>query len=133
MVRLATLVGMVVVALLLLQEAAGVSGAIDAWGASLPVVVTAVVVERLWETWELDGTARAVLDGGITLTVAAGVTAVMLLPEVRLLSEEHPLALALGCTVTACLVGAYRGVRVLDLPAARHPVHRDPTTARTPE
>ncbi len=61
-VRLSALIGVVAAGLVILQEAGGVSGAVDSWGASLPVVVTAVIVERLWETWEMDGLGSAVWE-----------------------------------------------------------------------
>lgn len=114
MVRLAVLVGMVVGSLLVLQELAGVSGAVDAWGASLPVVVTAVVIERVWETWELDGVRRAGIEVVVTLVVAAGVTWIMLLPPTRELGDDQPLLFALGATAAACAVGTYRGMSLLD-------------------
>ncbi len=52
--RLATLIGVVTVGLLTVQELAGLTGASDSWGAALPVVVTAVTLERMWETWDTE-------------------------------------------------------------------------------
>lgn len=114
-VRLAALIGVVAIALITLQEAGGVSGAVDSWGASLPVVVTVVIVERLWETWEMDGVVAAASEAGLTLVVAALVAFVILTPAVRLLAESVPIQLALACTVWAAVIGTYRGLRVNEL------------------
>ena len=119
-VRLAVLVGVVTTALVTLQETAGLSGAVDSWGASLPVVVTAVIVERLWETWELDGLGDALRQAVLTLAVAAAVALVVVTPLVRLLADNVPVELAVVCTVAACVVGTYRGLRVNELLRFRH-------------
>ena len=66
-VRLAALIGVVTVALLSLQQLGVASGPVDSWAASLPVVVTAIIIERLWETWELDGVRQALGDAALTL------------------------------------------------------------------
>jgi hypothetical protein len=114
-VRLSALVGVVAVALVTLQEAGGVSSAVDSWGASLPVVVTAIIVERLWETWELDGLSTAVWEAVLTLGVAALVALVILAPAVRLLADTIPIQLAAVCTIWACIIGTYRGLRISEL------------------
>lgn len=130
-VRLAALVGMVAVALVALQEYAGLGPAADAWGAALPVVVTAVIVERLWETWDGDGALHAVRDAAVTLAVAAMVAVVMLTPVVRALAETVPVELALVCTVLTLLVGRYRGLRFDELLRFR-PLASDAAGARDP-
>ncbi len=114
-VRLSALVGVVAVALVTLQEAGGVSSAVDSWGASLPVVVTAIIVERLWETWELDGLSTAVWEAVLTLGVAALVALVILAPAVRLLADTIPIQLAAVRTIWACIIGTYRGLRISEL------------------
>lgn len=114
-VRLAALVGMVAVALVSLQEYGGLGPAADSWGAALPVVVTAVIVERLWETWDSDGALDAVRDAAVTLAVAAMVAVVMLTPVVRALAETVPVELALVCTALTLAAGGYRGLRVDEL------------------
>lgn len=123
-VRLTALVGVVAVALVTLQEVAGVSGAVDSWGASLPVVVTAVIVERLWETWEMDGLVTAVTDAVVTLAVAALVAFIILAPVVRMLADSVPIQLAVACTIWACVLGTYRGLRVSELVRFRQPSPR---------
>lgn len=113
--RLSVLVGLVTLTLLGVQEVVGLSGAADAWGAALPVVVTAVIVERLWETWDLDGARAALIESVVTLTVAVLVTFLLLAPLTRLLAETVPLAFAVACTVWAGIIGSYRGLRLLEL------------------
>lgn len=121
--RLSVLIGVVAFTLLAVRELAGVQGAADSWGAALPVVVTAVIVERLWETWDLDGARAALAEASITLAVAVVVTLLLLAPATRLVAETVPLQLAVACTVWAAVAGTYRGLRLLELvrfaPAAR--------------
>jgi hypothetical protein len=113
--RLTVLIGLVTLLLLGVQEFAGLSGAADSWGAALPVVVTAVIIERLWEVWDLDGTRTALGEAGLTLGVAVLVTFLLLAPFTRLLAETAPLPLALACTLLAGVVGAYKGLRLVEL------------------
>lgn len=114
-VRLSALIGSVSIALVSLQEFGIQGGAVDSWGASLPVVVTAVIIERLWETWDLDGAGSAARDACLTLAVATVVAVVMLTPLVRVLADTVPVQFAVTCTVWACIVGTYRGLRVNEL------------------
>jgi hypothetical protein len=112
--RLAVLVGVVSVVLVAVTLAAGGgSGAI--WGTALPVVVTAVMVERLWETWDLDGWRDAARDAVATTVVALLVTALLLAPVIRDLATTAPLAVAIACAVLAGLAGTYRGLRLTEL------------------
>ncbi len=113
--RLATLIGVVTVGLLTVQELAGLSGASDSWGAALPVVVTAVTLERMWETWDTEGVLEAAKEGLITLAVAVVATLMMVTPFARALVERSPLQLALVCTALAFLVGSYGGLRLLEI------------------
>lgn len=113
--RLTVLIGLVTLLLLGVQEFAGLSGAADSWGAALPVVVTAVIIERLWEVWDLDGTRTALSEAAITPGVAVLVTVLLLAPVTRLLAGTAPLPLALGCTRLAGVIGADKGLRLVDL------------------
>jgi hypothetical protein len=142
--RLAVLVCVVsaVVLVAVVRLAGGGSGAI--WGTALPVVVTAVIVERLWETWDLDGWRDAARDAIATTAVALLVTALLLAPLVRHFASAAPLALAVACAVSAGLAGTYRGLRLTELvrfgggtPAVRGdlteahspaPIRQEPTT-----
>ncbi|WP_219416272.1 7TM domain-containing protein [Pseudonocardia nigra] len=112
--RLAVLVGVVSVVLVAVTRMAG-AGTGGIWGTALPVVVTAVMVERLWETWDLDGWRAAARDAVATLAVALLVTALLLAPVVRDLASTTPLALALACAVWAGVAGTYRGLRLTEL------------------
>ncbi len=111
--RLGVLVGVVTSTLLGIELLAGLDA--GAWGAALPVVVSAVVVERMWETWDLEGAPTALKDGAGTLAIAAVVTVLMLSPVVRMLAESAPLALALAGLLCAGLAGSYRGLRLVEL------------------
>ncbi len=113
--RLAILIGVVVMVLVGVQQFTGMTGAADSWGAALPVVVTAVMIERLWETWDLEGASAAIWEALVTLAVAVLVTLLIIAPFTRLLAETAPLAFALACTIWAGLAGGYRGLRLVEL------------------
>ncbi len=113
--RLGVLVSVVATTLLSVGTLFGLSTAGSSWGAALPIVVTAVVVERLWETWDVEGVRPAVKDGAVTLALAALVTVVLLSPPVRALAEAAPLRLALVSMLWAWVLGTYRGLRLTEL------------------
>lgn len=113
--RLGVLIGVVSAALVGAQDLAGVGGHSDSWGAALPVVVTAVVTERLWESYDMDGARAAIGDALLTLGVAVMVTAVLVAPDVRALAEAAPLQLALACSFWTWLAGSYKGLRLAEL------------------
>jgi hypothetical protein len=121
--RLGVLVGVVAATLVAIQEVAGVQGAADTWGTALPVVITAVIVERLWESWDLDGARTALTEAATTVAVALLVAAILLAPVVRTAAEAAPVHMAVACTVWAGVAGTYRGLRLTELvrfaPAAR--------------
>lgn len=111
--RLAVLVGLVSVVLVAITDLAG-AGVGGGWSTALPVVVTAVVVERLWESAELDGWRRAGSEAGQTLGVAVGVTLLLFVPAVGVIASEYPLPVAAAAALAAGLAGTYRGARLLD-------------------
>lgn len=111
--RLAVLVGIVSVVLVGVTHLAG-PGVGSGWSTALPVVVTAVVVERLWEVAELDGWRRAGGEALQTLAVAVGVTLLLFVPAVGNVASEHPLSVATAALLAAGLTGTYRGARLLD-------------------
>lgn len=111
--RLAVLVGIVSVVLVGVTHLAG-PGVGPGWSTALPVVVTAVVVERLWEAGELDGWGSAGTEALRTLAVAVAVTLLLFVPAVGDVASEHPLAVAAAAVLAAALTGTYRGARLLD-------------------
>lgn len=113
--RLAVLVGVVVLVLLALREMTSANGMSVLVGSSLPVVVTAVIIERLWEQWEADGLRDAA--GSAALTIGAGIVSalVMVTPMVRYLGETVPLSFAAACLIWSFVAGTYRGLRLTEL------------------
>ncbi len=113
--RLAVLVGVVVLVLLALREMTAANGTSVLVGSSLPVVVTAVIIERLWEQWEADGLKDAA--GSAALTIGAGIVSalVMVTPMVRYLGETVPLSFAAACLIWSFVAGTYRGLRLTEL------------------
>ena len=112
--RLAVLVG-VVSALLLGFQSLAADGGGRSWGATLPVVVTAVIIERLWEVWDLDGAADAAKEAAVTLAVSVAVAVLLMSPALRYAAATAPATLALCSAVLAGVVGTYRGLRLSEL------------------
>ncbi|MGW4853357.1 7TM domain-containing protein [Streptomyces sp. NPDC004288] len=121
--RLGVLIAVVTSGLIAAQLGLGSFGLSDAWGMSLPVVVTAIVTERLWEVWDLDGVRAAATGAALTLGTAVLVALLLLTPYVREVAEAVPLQLALACAVWTAVAGTYRGLRLSELfrfaPAAK--------------
>lgn len=109
--RLAVLVGLVSVLLVAFTVLAGAG---SGWSTALPIVVTAVVIERLWETADLEGWRPAGVEGAVTLAVAITVTGLLFVPAVGETAAAHPLPVAAGAAVLAAVTGLYRGPRLLD-------------------
>ncbi|MFE4257303.1 7TM domain-containing protein [Streptomyces sp. NPDC056883] len=121
--RLGVLIAVVTSGLIATQLGLGSFGLSDSWGMSLPVVVTAIITERLWDTWDLDGFRAAVAGAALTMGTAVLVALLLLTPYVRHLAEAVPLQLALVCAVWTAIAGTYRGLRLSELsrfaPAAK--------------
>ena len=112
--RLAVLIGTVTVVISANQALFGSDGG-TLVGAAFPVVVLAAILERFWECREEDGLRSALLGWLLTVSVAVGVSLVLVLPAVRATSETYPLELAAVLTVVCVLVGRYRGLRASEL------------------
>ncbi|MEV8590775.1 7TM domain-containing protein [Streptomyces sp. NPDC051180] len=121
--RLGVLIAVVTTGLIASQLTLGGLGLSDSWGMSLPVVVTAIVTERLWEAWDLDGFRAAATGAALTMGTAVLVALLLLTPYVREVAEAVPLQLALVCAVWTAIAGTYRGLRLNELfrfaPAAK--------------
>ncbi|MGW8363772.1 7TM domain-containing protein [Streptomyces wedmorensis] len=121
--RLGVLIAVVTSGLIASQLTLGGFGLSDSWGMSLPVVVTAIVTERLWEAWDLDGVRAAAVGATLTMGTAVLVALLLLTPYVREIAEAVPLQLALVCAVWTAIAGTYRGLRLSELfrfaPAAK--------------
>ncbi|MFF3755705.1 7TM domain-containing protein [Streptomyces sp. NPDC002185] len=113
--RLGVLIAVVTSGLIAAQLGLGSFGLSDAWGMSLPVVVTAIVTERLWEVWDLDGVRAAATGAALTMGTAVLVALLLLTPYVREVAEAVPLQLALACAVWTAVAGTYRGLRLSEL------------------
>ncbi|ATZ25856.1 hypothetical protein SLAV_20160 [Streptomyces lavendulae subsp. lavendulae] len=113
--RLGALIGVVTTCLIGAQLALGSAGLSDSWGMALPVVVTAIIIERLWEQWDIDGVRAAAVGAALTMGTAVLVALLLLTPYVRHLAERVPLQLAVVCAVWTVLVGTYRGLRLMEL------------------
>ncbi|MEU6166025.1 7TM domain-containing protein [Streptomyces tanashiensis] len=121
--RLGVLIAVVTSGLIAAQLGLGGFGLSDSWGMSLPVVVTAIVTERLWEAWDLDGVRAAATGAALTMGTAVLVALLLLTPYVREVAEAVPLQLAVVCAVWTSIAGTYRGLRLSELfrfaPAAK--------------
>ncbi len=113
--RLTVLVATVVILLLTLLSLAGSQGATATGGVTLPVVVTAGIVERFWSTWEQEGIRPALTVSLWTLLVALLATLVLLGGPVQQLTAKAPYLMAGAGALLAILFGRYRGLRLTEV------------------
>jgi len=113
--RLGVLISLVATALAAMQSSSSSLGTLATWGAALPVVVTATIIERLWETWDDDGARAAAVDAVVTLFVSVLVASLLLTPHLRYLAETVPLYFAAACVFWTWAAGAYKGLRLTEL------------------
>ena len=113
--RLGVLIGMITVVLLVIEWLAKVTISADALAAVLPLVITSVIIERVYESWNVEGFGAALQALGLTLAVSLILVLIMLAPIVRYLADAIPLPLALICVVWLWLLGTYRGLRLVEV------------------
>ncbi|MEN3972065.1 7TM domain-containing protein [Sphingomicrobium sp. XHP0235] len=107
---LGALIGIVVTALVLFDmwlEA-------DLIVAAFPIVVTALVVERWWTSWESEGLRKALRIAGATLVVAVVIEEIVASRFTTELVDFHPIVLPLGCAIAMILMGRYTGLRLTE-------------------
>ncbi len=82
---------------------------------TLPVVVTAGIVERFWSTWEQEGIRPALTVSLWILLVALLATLVLLGGPVQHLTAQTPYLMAGAGALLAILFGRYRGLRLTEV------------------
>jgi hypothetical protein len=82
---------------------------------AFPVVVTALIVERWWSTWENDGPHKALKETVITLFVAVVIQFIVAAPLFIELSQTQPLSIPLASAILMILLGRYKGLRLSEL------------------
>jgi len=82
---------------------------------AFPVVVTAMIVERMWELWEQEGLPAAARTSAWTVVAAVGATLVFFADPLRDLAAQRPVVLAFVAAAAAVALGSYRGLRVSEL------------------
>jgi hypothetical protein len=121
--RLGILIAVVATVLAHLQSSASSAGDVASWGAAIPVVVTATVIEALWATWDEHGAGVAAVQAIVTLCVSVLIAAVLLTPSIRHLAETAPVNFAVACLLWTWVAACYKGLRLNELlrfaPAAR--------------
>jgi len=90
---------------------------------AFPVVVTGMVVERMWERWEQEGLGAAASTSAWTVLAAVVATLLLFAEPLRGLAADQPLLLGAVAAALAVAVGSYRGLRLTEMtrfqPAAR--------------
>lgn len=121
--RLGILIAVVATVLAQLQSSASSAGDVASWGAAIPVVVTATVIEALWATWDEHGARVAAREAIVTLCVSVLIAALLLTPSIRHLAETVPVHFAVACLLWTWVAASYKGLRLSELlrfaPAAR--------------
>lgn len=107
---IASFMSVVTITLIALHEYGNFQGA--GWATAFPVIVTAVVVERLWFMWEENGLGEAARVATWTFVIAFLIQLTILLAPVRWLMQESPLTMAIVGLAIVLLLGRYRGLRL---------------------
>ncbi|APE27269.1 hypothetical protein BMF35_a0440 [Aurantiacibacter gangjinensis] len=109
---LGVLISLVVFVLALLQMVLDTQLQVDA----MPVVVTALIVERWWRQWEKDGYFDAARIAANTMVLALAIQFVMVSHFALMLIEVSPLLLPGFCAIAIAILGRYRGLRLTEIP-----------------
>ena len=112
--RLAVLIGLASLALLVTARVVAV-GAVASWGAAFPLIVSAGLVEQLYDVVESDGTWDAIVDGVGTVVVALLTVPILVAEPVRALGRATPWLVVVVATVLSVAAGSYRGLRLTEL------------------
>ncbi len=109
---LGVLISLVVFVLAALQGILDTNLQVDA----MPVVVTALVVERWWRQWEKDGYFEAAHIAFNTMMLALVIQFVMVSEIALRLIEVSPLLLPGFAAIAITILGRYRGLRMTEIP-----------------
>ena len=90
---------------------------------AFPVVVTALIVERWWTSWETQGPRQALKETSMTLFVAIAIQFVIAAPILVEFGTTHPMTFTLGATIATVFLGRYKGLRLTEI--ARFRLARD--------
>ncbi len=82
---------------------------------AFPVVVTALIVERWWTSWETQGPRQALKETLLTLFVAMMIQFVIASPMLIAIGTHQPLNLSIGSAIIMILLGRYRGLRLSEI------------------
>jgi hypothetical protein len=82
---------------------------------AFPVVVTALVVERWWNAWEVEGPRKAMRLTVTTLAIAVLIQALVAAPPLIALAATAPLALPITSVILMILLGRYHGLRLSEI------------------
>lgn len=113
--RLAVLLAVVADTLLAVNKLVDSPAVNATWAAAFPVVVTAVIIERLWDTWEQESLSSALVTGWWTLLAAVAASPLLVAEPVRWLANQMPFGLGLIGAAISILIGRYRGLRLTEL------------------
>lgn len=82
---------------------------------AFPVVVTALIVERWWSSWENDGPHKALRETLVTLFVAVVIQFIVAAPFLVELATAHPLSIPFASAILMILMGRYKGLRLSEI------------------
>ncbi len=113
--RLGILIGLTSAVIIVLDYLLNPVSDANALAMALPLVAIALVVEKLYEGFDVDGPKKTIKLFLSTVIVALVMTALFLSPFIRLLADSMPVALAVACVIWIWLLGSYRGLRLTEV------------------
>lgn len=126
--RLAVLLGVISGALLAVGFLGPDPSASRTWTAAFPVVVTAIVIEQFWGSWEQEGIRQALVTAFWTALAALLAAPFLVIEPVAWLAARppfYPFVLVLAGVALSVLIGFYRGLRLSELIRFRPTLSRD--------
>jgi hypothetical protein len=97
----------------------------------VPVIVTVVVLDRLWAAITDDGIAAALRTTMHTAMAAIVVLMVLSTDSIHVLSLDHPLIIVASGVLLSVIAGSYRGLRLSEFVRFR-PVPRAVVATTSP-
>jgi uncharacterized membrane protein YfhO len=82
---------------------------------AFPVVVTALIVERWWSSWEVNGPAASLKETLMTLFISMIIQFVIAAPMLVAIGQTQPLSIPIASALLMILFGRYKGLRLSEV------------------
>lgn len=113
--RLGILIGLTAAVIVILDLLFNPVADANALAMALPLIAIALVIERLYEGFDVDGIPKSIRTFVWTVAVSVAITALFLSPFIRFIADSMPISLALASVIWIWVLGSYQGLRLTEL------------------